>query len=136
MKPNNLRVLQAKKAKEATPEEMERLYNVERYKVEASVGIAEIMENDGVARLALADKLGKHKSSITAILNGCHNYTLETLADVFWALGWAIHITLSRDFEELRVPIREKDESAADTLQLPFPTGHSGELSNYSDSAA
>lgn len=129
MKPNNLRVLQAKKAKEATSDEMIRLYNVERYKVEASVGIAEIMENDGVARLALADKLGKHKSSITAILNGYHNYTLETLADVFWALGWAIHITLSRDFEELRAPIRQEDESTAHTLQLPFPTGHSGEVS-------
>ncbi len=126
MKPNNLRELQAKKAKEATSDEMIRLYNVERYKTEAAVGIAEIMENDGVARLELADKLGKHKSSITAILNGCHNYTLETLADVFWALGWAIHITLSKDFTELRNPIREEDESATPTLRVPFATAHGG----------
>lgn len=136
MKPNNLRVLQAKKAKEATSEEMARLYNVERFKVEASVGIAEIMENDGVTRSELADTLGKHKSSITEILNGCHNYTLETLADVFGVLGWAVHLTLSRAFGELRVPTKEADESATDTLQLLFPTGHSAEVSTHSESAA
>ena len=124
MKPNNLRVLQAKKAKEATSEEMIRLYNVERFKVEVSVGIAEIMENDGVPRLELADTLGKHKSSITEILNGHHNYTLETLADVFWALGWAVHLTLSRAFGELRVPIREEDEIATLTLSADFATDH------------
>lgn len=129
MKPNNLRVLQAKKAKEATSEEMIRLYNVERFKVEVSVGIAEIMENDGVPRLELAETLGKHKSSVTEILNGHHNYTLETLADVFWALGWAVHLTLSRAFGELRVPIREEDEIATLTLSADFATDHNSEAS-------
>lgn len=51
-------------------------------------------ETDGVTQTGLAQKLGVNRSAINHRLRGRVNMTLETLADMVWALGLAIQIVI------------------------------------------
>jgi hypothetical protein len=45
------------------------------------------MDQAGMNRTQLADKLGRTPGWITQLLDGERNKTIHTLSDVFWALG-------------------------------------------------
>ena len=124
-----MRVPRRLRADKATDEERVRVFNRQRLKEEASMGIYALMRDTGVSRTELAERIGKSKPFITKILDGYHNFTLNTLADVFHALGYAVHFTLSRDCEELRRPHIESEttffadliETHVISIPLTFP---------------
>ena len=87
--------------------EMERLSNRARFLEEATNGILWLMEDQGCQRKELAERLGCSKSFVTRILEGSHNFTLETLADVYLALNRSVHLTLGTHLAEMRMPVDE-----------------------------
>ncbi len=50
--------------------------------------IVELMNERGVTRSELADRLGKTKGHISQLLSGSRNLTLRTLSDIFVALDF------------------------------------------------
>lgn len=50
--------------------------------------IVELMNERGVSRSELADRLGKTKGHVTQLLSGSRNLTLRTLSDIFVALDF------------------------------------------------
>lgn len=65
----------------------ERLLAQERLILEATETIVGLLEEQGVSRQELANRLGKTKGFISQILSGERNMTLRTLADLGQALG-------------------------------------------------
>lgn len=92
---------------------------------EISQGIADLMTKEGVSRSYLADRLGCHRSLISKVLGGSHNFTLQTLADISLAMGRGIHFTFGPDPQEMRWPVDEvsaaRDRSVTHA-SLQFPT--------------
>jgi len=66
-------------------EEM-RLYQQEWLILETTELIATLMEDKGIKKSELAEKLGRTKGYITQLLDGRANMTLRTISDVMWAL--------------------------------------------------
>lgn len=94
---------------ESTADRRSRIYNQERLKEEASIGLDELIQDDPTiqSRSAYAELLGKSKPFVTKILNA-HNFTLETLSDAYFVLGYIVHLTLTpRDEGKLRLPVIE-----------------------------
>jgi transcriptional regulator with XRE-family HTH domain len=54
------------------------------------------MEDQGVSKAELAQRLGKSKARISQLLGGSSNMTIGTLADIAFALG----LTLDKTFTE------------------------------------
>jgi transcriptional regulator with XRE-family HTH domain len=67
----------------------------ERLILEATEGLVAIMEDDGITRSQLADRLEISKPEITNRLNG-RNMTLGTLAEMADALGCTVSIKIER----------------------------------------
>jgi transcriptional regulator with XRE-family HTH domain len=70
----------------ATPEG-KRLYNQEKTILELTELICEVLEQTGVTRSQLAERLGKSKAHISQLLDGEANMTIRTISDIFTALG-------------------------------------------------
>lgn len=64
-----------------------RLFQQERAIYEVTEVIESVMDERGVTRAQLADKLGKSKSWVTQLLDGEGNKTVRTVADVLAVLG-------------------------------------------------
>jgi transcriptional regulator with XRE-family HTH domain len=64
-----------------------RIYNV-------TEDILVVMEQLGVNKKQLAQKLGKTKSFVTQLLSGSRNMTLGTLADIYMELGVELNISI------------------------------------------
>lgn len=71
-----------------------RIFNQERLKEEVSQAIYALMGYDDTRQALLAERLGCSRANVSKLLCGSHNFTLETLADVFMALGRSAHISL------------------------------------------
>jgi transcriptional regulator with XRE-family HTH domain len=52
--------------------------------------IVELMNERGVTRSELADRLGKTKGHVSQLLSGSRNLTLRTLSDIFVALDFRL----------------------------------------------
>ncbi len=83
-------------------------YNRARVTEEASYGIWQLMQEQGVTRSELAKRIGKRRSFVTKVLSGDHNFTIRTLADMYWALGGVLHFELGTDLMEMALPGQEK----------------------------
>jgi transcriptional regulator with XRE-family HTH domain len=59
----------------------------ERFILDATEMICELMIEAGVSKSELAARLGKTKGFVTQLLSGNRNFTLRTLSDVLVALG-------------------------------------------------
>ncbi len=82
----------------------EQHFNRERFKQEAALGIFNLMEEQGMSREALAKAVGRSHAFISKVLSGSHNLTLETLADLYAALGRAVHLRLAQEFGQVVIP--------------------------------
>ena len=60
--------------------------------LEATERLASVMAEKEISKAELARRIGKSKSYVTQCLNGSSNLTLRTLADLFGALGYYVHI--------------------------------------------
>lgn len=71
-----------------------RIYHRERLKEEASLGLCQLIDqHEHMNRTEFAKLIGCRKSFVTKILDS-HNFTLETLSDAYFALGYALHLNL------------------------------------------
>lgn len=89
-----------------------RLFQQERLILEITARLCHIMENKGVSRKELAERLGTSKGYITQLLDGRANMTLRKIADVFAALGEAVELT-SKPVESTVRPIMTICEAPA-----------------------
>lgn len=101
-----------------------RIYNQHRLQEEASIGLDQLIKiNSKVKnRTEFAALIGRSKSFVTKILDS-HNFTLATLSDAYFALGYVVHLTLApRDAGKLRLPTIEqaKDLSGTTVLFVDF----------------
>lgn len=111
-----------RKKNETRAERRHRIYHQERLKEEASIGLDELIKLSPTvsSRTAYAGLLGTNRSFVTKILNA-HNFTLETLSDAYFALGYIVHLTLTpRDSGKLRIPNIEQTESTSSTVIIPL----------------
>ena len=76
----------------------ERKRNIARgaYLFRVTEDILVAMEDQGVSKAELAQRLGKSKARISQLLGGSSNMTIGTLADIAFALG----LTLDKTFKE------------------------------------
>lgn len=84
-----------------------RLFNQERLKDEIAESLHDLMSKNGIQQKDLAKRLGVSKSRVTRMLRGSKNLTLETVADVFMALGRSAHLRLDSLFEDTALPVRD-----------------------------
>jgi len=62
--------------------------------LDAAELISRLMQEKGVTRTELARRIGRSKGFVTQVLNGRHNMTLRTLADLAWALDSRLHVVV------------------------------------------
>lgn len=67
--------------------------------VEVTEALSEVMEEEGVNKTELADRLGNTKGFVSQLLTGGRNLTLRTLASLADALGYRVQIVLSKNLE-------------------------------------
>lgn len=84
-----------------------RLINETTFKIES------LMELHNLSKKQLAERLGVSKATVSRILSGNRNMTLETLTKVAYALGCRPQIELkpliADEFEEIEVNLQEVD---------------------------
>lgn len=71
-----------------------RRHEQEHLVLQATEKISEAMEEADVSKADLARMLGTSRANITALLSGSRNMTLRTLADLAYALGRHVEISL------------------------------------------
>lgn len=76
-----------------------RAYERERLILWTTEAISELMESSGFSKAELAKRLETSRANITQVLSGSRNATLNTVADLAWALGKRAVVK----FEPLRV---------------------------------
>lgn len=81
----------------AASAENRRLLRREELILEATDGLAILMERQGISKADLARRLGRTRGYVTQILSGSRNFTLRTLAEVADALGHRVHLTFDTD---------------------------------------
>ncbi len=84
------------KDKEFTKAE-KRAFAREKLVYNVTEDILVLLEDMGVNKKDLANKLGKSPSFVTQILSGARNMTLGTLSDVCFAIGAKPSIAISRE---------------------------------------
>ncbi len=67
--------------------EFRRAFAIEGLVTEAAELIARLMEREGVSKAELARRLAKSRAYVTQLLRGSTNLTVQTLAEVAFALG-------------------------------------------------
>ena len=78
----------------AATAEGERLLRQERFIVEVTEGIIELMKERAISRKELAEQLGKTKGRISQLIDGEANLTLRTLSDIYAALGYKVVVNM------------------------------------------
>lgn len=81
-----------------------REFNQERLLDEVAVQLHSAMDTRGVSRADLARALGVKPPTVTAMLNGENNFRLRTLADLFFELNLALHVTTSSEVGRVYQP--------------------------------
>lgn len=71
----------------------------ERLILEATELIEELLEQQGINRKELADRLGKSKGHVSQLLSGERNLTLKTLADLAFTLNHRLHLAAQPNSE-------------------------------------
>ena len=78
-----------------------------RFKLEVAQALYKLMRSQGVKRNELAARVNKPKSYISRVLGGDHNFRLDTVSDLFAALGRFPHLVLGTEPEEMRFAVDE-----------------------------
>lgn len=73
-----------------------KLLRQEAFILEATEQLSEALENEGITKAELADRLGKTKGFVSQVLTGGRNLTLRTIADFSTALGCEPRIEIRR----------------------------------------
>lgn len=74
-------------AEEMESYEHQRMYAGEELTFDITEDVLIAMEEKGISKTQLAERLGKSKAYVSQILSGARNMTLRTLSDVCFAIG-------------------------------------------------
>lgn len=77
---------------EITPLEMEQT----KVKMQLAARMADLVEAKGWNKSQFAEKVGKNPSEITKWLSGTHNFTIEVLTEIAFALGVEVGVLLGK----------------------------------------
>lgn len=94
--------------------EYRRLYAIEGLVADAAELVAQLMEEQGVNKAALARRLGKSRAWVTQLLSGKANMTIRTFAEVVHVLG--TQVKLSTPAEATRQDGKALRRQLADTI--------------------
>lgn len=84
--------------------EQQREYAQERCITALTEQIAATIEEHGITRQEMAERLGRSKGFVSQVLSGSRNMTLRTLADLFWAVGLEVNEVRTCEFGVRTVP--------------------------------
>ncbi|MCD4830596.1 MAG: helix-turn-helix transcriptional regulator [Anaerohalosphaeraceae bacterium] len=73
-------------------DDLKKLYLEERLILKVTNIISELMEEQDVKKIDLAERIGCSKGYITQLLDGTKNMTLKTISNVFFELGHTLTI--------------------------------------------
>ena len=110
---------------ESSPERMKN-FQRERLEMEITELICNLMEQEKVSRAELARRLGKSRPYITKILQSGNNLTVDTIADIFFALGRSLRVIdrpLSIESPRLTVVDASDERSSLPTRGNVKPRG-------------
>lgn len=77
-----------------------RIFNRQRLKSEVAEAIFDLLEESGTTKSQFAKIIGTSKSHVTQMLGGSRNFTLDSLADIFLALGRSAHVSLGTSHDQ------------------------------------
>lgn len=100
--------------------EDQREYAREHTTIVLTEAIGEAMEAANLNRLALASKLGRHKSYVTRALSARQNITLKTLSDLLWACGMELASVEVAPLGEALLPRDEADNFIIEAVTRPL----------------
>lgn len=83
------------------------------------------MEDRGVTKKRLAEKLGKSKASVSQMLSGERNMTLRTLASICFELGVEVEVKVGNGVSVKHQPLCGEYSWAPDAQLLASSTVHS-----------
>lgn len=89
-----------------------------------------IMEENGINKTTMAEKLGVTKSLVTQVLSGNRNLTVRTMSDFAFALGGNIRfsfIPAMQDIEYSYATTFAKPIHTSIQPEVPFPKRHKSE---------
>jgi transcriptional regulator with XRE-family HTH domain len=78
--------------------EDQREYARERCRIVLTEAIGEAIEESGLSRSQIAEKLGVTKGYVSQVLSGSRNMTLRTLGDLMWACDRELQDVATRQF--------------------------------------
>lgn len=87
--------------------------------LKATEALHEAMEKTGITKTELAAKLGKTQSHVSQMLKGKRNMTLRSLADMAFAMGCEIDISLNAQADN---GWQEYDQTVTSRHRDPKPT--------------
>lgn len=107
-----------------SPEEV-RLYAQDALLLNASAVINEAIEEAGLSRADVAERIGKTKSYVSQALSGSRNMTLKTMADLLWACEQEVARIQVQSLGEMQVPPESIDAwLETETLHLAIGASH------------
>lgn len=72
-----------------------RVYEQESLAFEAAELISTLMDREGIKKAELAKRIGRSKAYVTQLLSGARNMTLHTFADLAFALGHQVRLSVA-----------------------------------------
>jgi transcriptional regulator with XRE-family HTH domain len=75
----------------SSPDRMKN-FQRERLEMEITELICRLMEQQGITRADLAERLGKSRPYVTKMLRSGTNLTVKTISDIFFALGRSLRV--------------------------------------------
>lgn len=97
----------------------QRDYAREQCAVVLTEAMGEAMERANLTRVAVAERLGHHKSFVTRALSARQNITLKTLSDLLWACGFEVVGLDVAPLGESLLSHSEAERFYADVLTAP-----------------
>jgi transcriptional regulator with XRE-family HTH domain len=83
-------------------ESFERIMAQEDFIMEVTENFCKVLNEEHISRSRLAILMGKTKGFISQVLNGGRNLTLRSLADLAFALGYTVSISLVKKEHKIK----------------------------------
>lgn len=83
-------------------ENFERIMAQEDFIMEVTENFCRVLNEEHMSRSRLANLMGKTKGFISQVLNGGRNLTLRSLADIAFALGYTVSISLVKKRHKIK----------------------------------
>ncbi len=113
-------------------------FNRQRLAHEAALGIHMLMDDAELTKSGFADLLGgkQKRSLVTKFLSGTHNFTLETLADIYSLLGSDLHFRITNLNSGLELPVDERKRATTPDVPRGETTDVIANIKDYDNTGS